>query len=235
MIHGESRRLLQAVAGALPRPQYEAGQYLAARDLEAEQRYRQQRLRRHNRLVHGWGVLCGLRVVPGLDPGQPWGVQVCPGCAVGPCGDEIEVPTPAAVDVRDYLWRLRPGTRLPGRTAYVGLRYAERAKRPIPVVEPSCGCRDPDHLPSRIAEGFQIDVLWQSEAREERRFDVCEGAAAPCPDCPKSPYVILASLTLPAREGDPITAGEIDNQTFRRTLTSAELLARCDWPSPRET
>jgi hypothetical protein len=95
------------LVGALQRPRYAAGISLAAHDLCTEQRYRLQRLRHHHRYLHGWGVICGELVVPATTLRRPWTVQVCPAYAIGPYADEIEVQTPAAVDVRDYLWRRR--------------------------------------------------------------------------------------------------------------------------------
>ncbi|MGH8554138.1 MAG: hypothetical protein ACREUD_00945, partial [Gammaproteobacteria bacterium] len=88
----------------MKRPRYEPGSYLSAKDLLTEQRYRLQRLRQHNRYLHGWGVVCGLQVVPAHEPGRPWGVRVCPGYAIGCCGEEIEVGSSTVVDIRDSLW-----------------------------------------------------------------------------------------------------------------------------------
>src|SRR3989442_1496490 len=101
MIDRKSLRRAPTLVSALQRPDYKSGIYLAAHDLLTEQRYRLQRSRRHDRYLHGWGVICGLLVVPATDPSRPWAVYVCPGYAIGPY-DEIEVQTPAAVDVREY-------------------------------------------------------------------------------------------------------------------------------------
>ena len=52
----------------LRRLQYFYGQMLTSADLQEEQRYFREKLRLMHRCVHGYGVLCGLRVVP--DPGD---------------------------------------------------------------------------------------------------------------------------------------------------------------------
>jgi hypothetical protein len=213
MIDRTSHRRAPTLVGALQRPSYEAGSYLAVYDLRTEQGYRLQRLRRHNRYLHGWGVICGLLVVPATEPRRPWAVQVCPGYAIGPYADEIEVQMPAAVDVRDYLWR-RPHDAAghPVRVAYVGIRYAEQQGRPVPRQPPGCRCAETIYEPSRIQDGFQVDVLWQlPEPDDTAGFDVCAPGLAPCPECPESPYVVLARVNLPASEGDPITRDRIDN------------------------
>jgi hypothetical protein len=193
------------------RPDYAPGTYLGADDLLAEQRYRWQRLRRHNRYLHGWGVVCGLWVVPANHPTRPWTVRVCPGYAIGPYGDEITVPESVMLDVRDYLWA-RPVTSTgPARVAHVGVRYAEEPRRLIAVGSGRCGCRDPDYRPSRVRDGFQVDVLWELPADSGANdFDLCAEGPVPCPPCPDSPYVILARFTLPASEGDSLTALETD-------------------------
>jgi hypothetical protein len=201
------------LAGALGRPSFDVGDNLAASDLAAEQGYRRQRLRRHNRHLHGWGVVCGLRVVPARDTTRPWGVLVCPGYALGPYGDEIIVDCAGLVDVHEWLWARPSGAGI----AFIGIRYAEAGQAPRPTLPPGCGCEksiDPD---SRTGEGFRIDVLW-SLALEATPppFDFCRDLP-PCPPCPDSPYIVLARITLPADEGDPITASLIDN-AMRVTL-----------------
>ena len=220
MSNGTERPRSSFPTGALGRSDYATGHYLGAGDLATDQFYRLQRLRRHNRFMHGWGILCGLWVAPAGDPGQPWAVQVCPGYAISCCGDEIEVPSPAPVDVRDYLWRepLDRIRRLP-RTAYVGIRYAERKTRPVPADPPACGCEDSVYESSRIRDSFQVDILWDLPAAVETKpFDLCQQQSAPWPDCPDSPYLCLARLSLPASEGDSITVEHIDNRVCRHRV-----------------
>ena len=82
------------------RPQYIAGNLFGARDLNDEQAYRLDHVKHHARLLHGWGVVCGLTVIAAPQPGAPWTIRVCPGYAIGPCGDEIEVPAAVLLDIR---------------------------------------------------------------------------------------------------------------------------------------
>ena len=46
------------------RPRYYGRQLITADDLTLEQDYFRDKLRRHNRLLHGWGVVCGAQVFP---------------------------------------------------------------------------------------------------------------------------------------------------------------------------
>jgi hypothetical protein len=190
--------------------------YLFVADLCTEQRSIAQRLRRHLRYLHGWGVLYGLQVVPARRHGQSWAVQVCPGYAISCCGDEIVVPKPAMVDVYDYMWR-QPLSPHPARTAYVGIRYAEEETRPVPTITAACGDGDLLYRPSRIRDGFQVDVLWTLPTHAgPARPAFCEPHLEPCPECSDSPYVILAQITLPATDGESISSAEIENWSVRQ-------------------
>lgn len=217
---------MRGPVGALTRPYYEAGHWLAAGDLRSEQSYRSQRLRRHNRYLHGWGVVCGLLVVAAVDPAQPWAVTVCPGYALGPWGDEIDLQAPVMLNVRDYLWN-RP--RIAGRVtrlAYVAIQYDEELVRPGPTRPPGCGCYDPTYVTSRILDGFRLNVLWARPEAHSERFDLCGRQLPPCAECPDSAYVVLARVTLPVGESDPIAPGDIDNWTFRQRLYPVSVVQR---------
>ena len=50
------------------RNRYFTGKYMAARDFQGEQEYLLNRHRLHQRLLHGWGIVCGLRVRRHPDP-----------------------------------------------------------------------------------------------------------------------------------------------------------------------
>jgi hypothetical protein len=81
------------------RNNYFTGKLLTERDLTAEQRYAMDKLRLHHMVLHGWGVICGLRVRSHrYCPDRR--VIVEPGLAVDSCGrfirvlKEIEVELP---------------------------------------------------------------------------------------------------------------------------------------------
>jgi hypothetical protein len=50
------------------RRRYQYGQLLGVADFEAEQSYHREKMRLHNRCLHGYGVICGLLVCPADDP-----------------------------------------------------------------------------------------------------------------------------------------------------------------------
>ena len=104
------------------RPRYYARQLITPDDLTLEQEYFRSKLRMHNRMLHGWGVVCGALVclVPkaasskngngtsknGSDTTtdaetfEPWKVMVKPGYILGPYGDEINIDCTRVVDLR---------------------------------------------------------------------------------------------------------------------------------------
>jgi hypothetical protein len=82
----------------------------------------------------------------------------------------------------------------------------------VPTLPPGCGCPESIDHDSRTSEIPRIDVLWSiPPGIRPPPFDLCRDLP-PCPPCPESPYVLLASIALPADEGDPIMASAIDNR-----------------------
>jgi hypothetical protein len=94
----------------LKRVRFFQGQLLSANDFQAEQEYWLEKQRRHNRTVHGYGVVSGLNVSVADNI-----VSVSPGMAFDRRGNELVVP---------QCLRLSLGP--PGRIAYVTARYEER-------------------------------------------------------------------------------------------------------------
>jgi hypothetical protein len=213
------------------RPHWRPGSYLTSAASALEQNYRLQKLRRHNRKMHGWGVLCGLWVVPAVDATHPWGIRICPGYAIGPYGDEIEVPIAVQVNIEDFLW-YKPDAPFAGiavipQIALVAIRYQDFTDDLTVVPNAACQCDDPDYVPDRIGDGYQAGVVWTTPTLTRgidattpptatptptptRTTPVCRPESTPCPPCPDSPWVILAAIQLPQR-GIPITADMINN------------------------
>jgi hypothetical protein len=69
------------------------GQRLDVRHFESEQNYVKGKLWMLNRLIHGFGVVCGMDVVLGEDRAS---VVVQPGLALDRAGREIVIPAPTA-------------------------------------------------------------------------------------------------------------------------------------------
>ncbi len=109
-----------SVCATLTRPHFFAGQLLDAAALQAEQDYHREKLRRHNRMLHGFGIVSGLcvHVEPTSEP-NGGRIIVDAGYAINACGEEIAVCASAA---------LAPPSA--GNEAFVSLRFWEH---PLPL------------------------------------------------------------------------------------------------------
>src|SRR4029078_12939773 len=83
--------------GVAERPRYYARQLITADDLTLAQEYFRNKMRLHNRMRHGGGIVWGAQVclVPKANGNEkkfePWMVVVKPGYALDPCGNEINI------------------------------------------------------------------------------------------------------------------------------------------------
>jgi hypothetical protein len=213
-------------------------QLLTADDMNTERDYFLQKLRRHNRFMHGWGVVCGLSVTAAPISGTPWRVQIGSGYALGPYGDEIFVAEAVYFDLAACLSggatnpcepnMLLPGAAGSSTTVYLGIQYAECLARPVQVANSGCGCDDDPCQYSRICDSFQIQCLPQLPDQPPPSQLLCEniasGAIPPCPPCPTNPWVILAAITLPPSSSTAIATSNIDNVTNRPVIVSTAIL-----------
>jgi hypothetical protein len=158
----------------LVRTRFFAGQLVGPADFTQDQRYFREKQRRHNRMLHGWGVVCGVDVTPAGDAaGQPIPYTVCvaPGYVLGPYGDEIVVAKRTPFDVRRVADDIRgecppPADpwcapvrvdRNPDQTLYLAIRYDECQASPV-ATESGCGCGSGCEY-SRIVDGFTLGIL----------------------------------------------------------------------------
>jgi DNA-binding beta-propeller fold protein YncE len=155
------------------RNHYYTGKLLVARDFRDEQNFFLSKHRLHNRVLHGWGVACGLRVVqhPNADCRDRY-VVIQPGTAIDCCGRVIEVPCEEAFDFRAaFLEKWREAQTAAGdppdhdetpegeHSFQICVRYRECPTEPIPALFDECGCHDDRTEPNRILESFVVDLL----------------------------------------------------------------------------
>lgn len=220
------------------RPNYFAGQVLTADDFRAEQEYHRKKRQLLNRMLHGYGVVCGLRVVPARHPAR---VIVEPGLALDAAGREIVLPEPAEVDLAARPDGDARQERDPQAKRFIALEYAERETDLAPVAAPG---DEEARRPTRIEEGYRLSVRSEPTTLEDRSRDELEVAIAdavrvggsprilyrllarlasrPCPPVPAD-----CALTLAAVEPGEGRIGiqQIDNSTHRRVvLSSARVL-----------
>jgi len=176
--------------GVAELPRFYARQLITADDLTLEQEYFRNKLRAHNRLLHGWGVVCGARVCRSPNPNgggyKPWEVVVHPGYILGPYGDEIVIDRERVFDLRtagvigrpddpgmemvdpwcSQVYRTDPLTG----DLYVAVKYKECQARPVRVQPTGCSCDDNSCEYSRLQDGYEISII-----------DHCPEAKPPAP------------------------------------------------------
>jgi hypothetical protein len=227
----------QSTNGSPERNRYFAGKLLTERDFSAEQSYFRNKLRRHNRLVHGVGVVCGLELRPAGDLHAPWQVEISPGCALGPYGDEILVCEPVRIDLASCCPPPQhPGSRTRSGSArivvFVTVQYAEVPC--APALTPSAGTGSDGGEPTRIRESFEICCSADSPPSPGSAVTLCEllrrNQVPQCTPCPGDPRLVLARVTLPTAPSALLRARDIDNSVRRplfSLLTIQEQLIRC--------
>jgi hypothetical protein len=105
---------------ALRRVNYFEGRLLSAEDFQAEQEYHREKSRRHNRRLHGCGVVRGLTVSLAGGTSRP-AITVKPGVGIDATGNELELDAERSLTI---------GVK--ARAFLVVLRYVERPVEPVP-------------------------------------------------------------------------------------------------------
>ncbi len=147
---------------SMHRVHYFSGQLLSAQDFQTEQDYFRGRLRRHNRLLHGRGVVFGLQVE--LSPDGL--VTVHPGVALDCQGNELVVDEPIMCPLPQQ------GSRL-----YVALSYTEWLDEALPRLDPP---GEGDEIAySRVMEGVQVNLLDENPADQHTAVTFWAGCEQP--------------------------------------------------------
>ena len=137
-----------AESESLKRLRFFTGQILTAESFELEQKYFREKLKRHNRALHGFGIVSGLKVI--VEAGE---IIVEPGVALDCQGNELLVGTAVIASPVACGW---PST-------YLQIGFAEEHTDFIPAA----GLADPT-----LAEAFQIDEKEASTITETFELQV---------------------------------------------------------------
>jgi hypothetical protein len=135
------------------RPRWFSRQLVGPEDLSQWNTWALARKRRHNRLLHGWGLVFGADVTPAKTPQDalvPGTVDVSSGFALSPQGDEIALDGPVRVDVRTLPPVGPAGPLDPDHRYFLAVRYTETPGG----VTPGGGGE-----PTRTSEGFALGLL----------------------------------------------------------------------------
>ncbi len=193
----------------IKRTNYFHGMLMTERDFSEEQNYHIEKRKLLNRMLHGWGVVCGLKV-KATDPASA-NLKVEPGMALDCHGNEILVCEEQLVDL----------TRTPCSTSrdlksrdpcfsfgdeenrekilYVVIRYKERGTKPEVAYVPGEDCEVKKCNFSRIQEGFCIEV-WDYPPVQPQSDIIKEpcNELFPCPSsrcCTEPHYLLLAAIS----------------------------------------
>jgi hypothetical protein len=163
------------------RNNYFYGKQFTVRDLQQEQAYLNQKRRLINRMVLGWGVVCGLDVA--WDE-QSTTFQVCAGLALDCCGNEIPICDQQKVPFDDYSAIVN---QMKTKAEYVPDRYVlclgyrECDAEPVDLPPVDCGCNQRSEY-NRIRESFQLKLVKWGDTCLAHPPD-----PVPCPDHVKKP------------------------------------------------
>ena len=202
----------------LERNRYFTGKYMTARDFAGEQEYFLSRHREHNRLLHGWGVVCGLRVVPhpNCECARRWvivraGVAIdCKGREIVLCKDTpLELPLPR----EDWEEQQQQQQEVYREPFLIALRYDEEEIEPVPALYAEGACDPARREANRVRETARLVFLRLDEVEpdcwltpgggdpgEGPCHDDCDdelpGPAGTClePSCPCGDAVPLALI-----------------------------------------
>jgi hypothetical protein len=139
-----------AESESLKRLRFFTGQILTAESFELEQKYFREKLKRHNRALHGFGIVSGLKVI--VEAGQ---IIIEPGLALDCQGNELVIGNAVVVSPVTCDWP----------SAYVQLGFAEEYTDLIPAT----GLAAPT-----MTEAFQLDVKEASTITESCELVLAE-------------------------------------------------------------
>ena len=229
------------------RQRYYARQLITPAELNLEAAYFVERLRRHNRLLHGWGVVCGALVCRVETPGggaEPWKVRITRGHLIDPAGNEVAIETERVFDLRagsvsvgpadppgehSDPWCSEVWTQPEGNQGWIAVRYRQSMARPVRVQPAGCACDESSCEYSRWCDGYELRLLDYCPATHQGDPPDLDDLVTPrpipaCPEPPADPWVVLAKVQF-----DPdgtITA--VDNCDCRRMVVSlAEAWWKC--------
>jgi hypothetical protein len=143
----------------LKRNRFFSGKLLTAEDLELEQEYFREKLKLHNRYLHGFGVVTGLEVSK-----RGSAVVISPGLAIDCRGNEIVVPEP--------LEQSFPSPDL-GSTIFLSLSYMERETDPVPGLLPNGSEMENSRIEESAVAVFEKGNANQGHRHFKGRWRAC--------------------------------------------------------------
>jgi hypothetical protein len=230
------------------RGRYFHGMLMTDRDFTEEQTYHIEKRRLHNRMLHGWGVVCGLRMTSKDNKS----IIINTGLALDCNGNEIFVCQQYMLNVIDIIKKRTTSkaddkgcndTKKPEDIKwYVTISYLEeKSDKGLVHATSTSECIEKVCDYSRIQEGYCLKLCtenccppapekgtgicddYKNEKidKEKLRQSFCEKLLLECPgECCNNPKVVLGSFTLKDAE----TIDKIDNWDCRKFVITFGLL-----------
>lgn len=201
---------------------YHFGMLLGVEDLKAEQAFHTGRLQRHQRELHGQGVVRGLKVTFDDATGI---LRVSPGFAVDQLGREIEIVSPQCMDLSAYIDENR--TRLAaledvdkGVDLDLVVSAGACLERPVQAIARECNGSDADVAYSRLTERPQLDLVAASAKEEAPAPDplgdlykkIADGVFTPDPHSPEQQALALLAAQAAQAGATPETRAAFTRQ-----------------------
>ncbi len=131
------------------RNKYFYGKLLTVRDFNLEQSYFINKIRFSHKLLHGYGVVCGLNTEISSVSDEKLEINLKSGVAIDCCGNEIVVPEDTVKEVENW------GNMDKSSDVFIYLKYAECETEPVPNVSNASTCEE-ECCNSRINETFTL-------------------------------------------------------------------------------
>lgn len=131
------------------------GMVLGAEDFQQEFNYFYDRMKLHNRMLHGYGTVTGLKV--SSDEETTPEIVVNAGMAIDPQGNEIMLPSAVQYPLPEE-----------GEEAYLVLYWAERDTDPVPI---SSADSDTNQIVSSRVEEYAI-LKYEADQSEAKHTGV---------------------------------------------------------------
>jgi hypothetical protein len=146
------------------RVKYTQGMLLTAQDFQQEQDYFKGKDALANRLLHGYGTVCGLKVQAEVVGRTDVIIHVERGYALSPAGDWIWLEAPLTAQLNEWVESNResaPNFIFPGENRlFVTLCYEEVAVDQSPVINDTLSDDLDSQVPSRILETANVKFAW---------------------------------------------------------------------------
>jgi hypothetical protein len=154
------------------RVNYIHGLVLGVDEFKQEECYLLEKERLHNRALHGYGTVCGLRVSQEEDDA---GLEILvePGIAISPSGQVIQVPRTQCAIVDEWLAshgeeiaEMLGSPAAGSLSLYLMLCYRECKTDLVPIPTGPCQSLEETTAPSRIADDFSLSFELQAPPDE---------------------------------------------------------------------